>query len=431
MAKDLFGVLAVRKGLATESEVDVALEAQRDNEGNAPLIGEILVDMGTLTPEAVHTVLVEQGGRMSPSTAPRLVQRSGPPVRLNGATLDGVGTAGPGDRVEIGGAAFVLEGAPMELVGTPVEAAATASTTRIPAAAVSPTSSTTQLPAPTPAAEAPAAPAAPSEPAAPKESPFRKADALFARILPSVHNHRKYLALALLPGLFAVVLPWRLAAEQRWVFGIQGPGWATFLCSALALVLVMFGPRPRALLKPEKIAVLSAVGLALLLSLWKLFFPPAYAMAMGIGLPLALLSAIGATLAAAFMKAEPGAFAESAFGLAGRAFRDLSGKRGKEKAAAIEKRDELLRQLGEAALETKGGPAADLDSATKAKAELEKAKKATGPQAKQAVKAAEGKLRRALQKLGRAVVDQNLPLDGRTLPSAEIRDLDARIKELG
>ena len=397
MAKNLFGVLAVRKGLVTESEVDVALEAQRDDGGPKHRIGEILVDMGTLTPDSVKRVLEDQDAG-SPTS--RLRQQSGPSIRVNGDLVAGSRTLKAGDRVDVGAAVFAVEG---EL--------------EVHATAEPPTASTTEMPTAPPPPIA-AATEAPKEPA--KPSVFARADAVFARVLPAIHNHRKYLALALLPGLLALVLPWRLAAEERWIFGIQGPGWPTFLLTAFALAFALLGPRPKALLKPEKILILSLTGLALLLSLWKLFFPPAYALAMGIGLPLAALSAIAATLSAALADAQPGVMADTAFGLA----KNLGGKKQKEKAAATERRDELLRQVGEVALETKGGPPADLEAAAKAKTALDGAK---GP----ALKPAEAKLRRALLKLGRIIVDQNLALDGRTLPTAEVKDLDLKLKEMG
>src|SRR5262245_18087600 len=57
-----FGALAVKNGFASESDVEVALEAQRESsgEGMAPPLGEILRDMGALTPERINALVVEQ-----------------------------------------------------------------------------------------------------------------------------------------------------------------------------------------------------------------------------------------------------------------------------------------------------------------------------------------------------------------------------------
>lgn len=409
MARELFGALAVRKGYASESEVDLALEVQKSDPESSTRIGEILVQMGSLTAEKVDAVLADQvpSPPVQPwlKPAPLLLrQRAGAPLRVNGEPITAERLLRTGDRLDAGGAEFEIEG----------------DVRLVPSAAVAPD------PVPAQASVTPASPPAQSRP-----SPLKRVDAVVARLLPSIHNHRKYLVLAMAPGLLALLLPWRLAKETRWVYGLQGPGWPTVLMTALALGVVVFGARGKALRPADRGVVLGATGLALLLSLWKLFAPPDWAMAMGLGLPLALLSAIAGHGAAWACRAEAGPADDTAVGRLMRSVRDMSGRRAKEKGDLMDRRDELLRQLGDAALEAGGVDGPDAASARKAKDEAEAAKKLSGPSARTALKTAEGKLRRALQKLGRRVVDQDLALDGRQLPSGEIRQLDGRIRELG
>ena len=120
-----------------------------------------------------------------------------------------------------------------------------------------------------------------------------------------------------------------------------------------------------------------------------------------------------------------------------RLFRDVSGKRAKEKASASEQRDELLARLAEAALAA-GATGAEADSARKAREGFDAArKKAEGGAgtgavaAKTAVKAAESKAKRALVKLGRHAIEKGQVPPGQEAAAAEIASLDARIADLG
>lgn len=120
-----------------------------------------------------------------------------------------------------------------------------------------------------------------------------------------------------------------------------------------------------------------------------------------------------------------------------RLFRDVSGKRAKEKALASEKRDELIARIAEAALAA-GAAGPEAESARKAREGFDAAKKkseggaGTGAvAAKTAVKAAESKYKRALIKLGRLAVEKG-PLPAGQEPAVEeLRALDARIADLG
>lgn len=120
-----------------------------------------------------------------------------------------------------------------------------------------------------------------------------------------------------------------------------------------------------------------------------------------------------------------------------RLFRDVSGKRAKEKALASEKRDELLSRIAEAALGA-GASGPEADSARKAREGSEAArKKAEGGAgtgavaAKSAVKAAESKHKRALIKLGRTAIEKGQVPADQQAAADEVRALDAKISDLG
>ncbi len=120
-----------------------------------------------------------------------------------------------------------------------------------------------------------------------------------------------------------------------------------------------------------------------------------------------------------------------------RLFRDVSGKRAKEKALALEKRDELLSRIAEAAL-VAGSAGPEADSARKAREGFDAAKKkseggaGTGAvAAKTAVKTAESRYKRALIKLGRLAVEKGTLPAGQEAAVEELRALDARITDLG
>ncbi len=112
--------------------------------------------------------------------------------------------------------------------------------------------------------------------------------------------------------------------------------------------------------------------------------------------------------------------------------RDVSGRRAKEKAAASDRRDQLLIEIAEACLAA-GASGAEAESARKARQGLEAAKADPGKgavAAKGAVKTAEAKLRRALLKLGRTAVDKG-PAPASEKPKAdEVKTLDEKVKDL-
>ncbi|HEX7898390.1 MAG TPA: hypothetical protein VF950_11565 [Planctomycetota bacterium] len=388
--RPLFGSLVLCKGLCTLDELDVALDVQRECDPPVRL-GEVLVDMGKLTPEQVKTLLELQG--VTPAVA-RLVQESGPPLFPETRTLPS------GERFKIGDVVLRVEGMTFEIVPVPAISASTAATAVI---AAPPTSaSTTALPAVVP-------PAAVEPPAENKSGLiFAKAHAAVAKILPFLHPHRTYALLAALPGLLALVLPWRLFTNGVWSYGVQGPGWITFLLTSSAGGLLLLGDRPRAISRAEKTGVLALSGLALLLSLWKLFSAPNGATAMGIGIPLALISAALLQLVVWPMKAVEGDPLRSPLSRLKLALGELTGKRAKERTEKVTRRDLLLKQAGEAALTS----SAETDPEP-----VKTARKAVDAPGKPIP----GKRERAILRLGRAAVDAGVADKGL---AEEVKALD-------
>ncbi len=334
--RPLFGSLAICKGHCTLDELDVALDAQRDA-APAPPIGQILVEMGNLTPEQVEALLKEQSGGALPSVV--------------------------------------------------------AST------------------APAPAPEPPKAVAA-SDENKPAALPGR-VHALIGRVLPFLHQHRTYLLLAILPGLLAIVLPWRLGKNGVWAHGVQGPGWLSFLLLAAAGGWLLAGDRSKPLSRRDRWTVIALGGLAVLVGLWKLFSAPEWAVAMGVGIPLAFVSALLVPAVAWPMRAVDGDPAASPLGRLKRVWRDLSGRRAKEKAEWLARRDGLLKSIAEAAV---AAPAPEGEPEP-VKAARQALNAPAGP------KPVPGKRERALLRLGRALVDADA-----TSQAAEVRALDERLK---
>ncbi len=339
VTRPLFGSLAICKGHCTLDELDVALDAQRDA-APAPPIGQILIDMGSLTPAQVDHLLKEQSGGALPTVV---------------ASTD-------------------------------------------------------------PAPEPPKAVVAP-DPAPPAEGKGKalpaKLHEFVGRVLPFLHPHRTYLLLAMLPGLFAIVLPWRLGKNGVWAHGVQGPGWLSFLLLTAAGGWLLAGDRTKALSRTDRWTVLVLGGLAALAGLWKLFSAPEGAVAMGVGIPLAFVSSLLLHGIAWPMRPVDGDPAQAPLGRLKRVWRDLSGRRAKEKAELLERRDALLKSIAEAAVGTP--PGADEPEPVKA------ARQAL--QAPAGGKPVPGKRERALLRLGRALVDA-----GTTSQAAEVRALDERLR---
>jgi len=437
----LFGALAVQEGFASEAEVAVALEAQKDVEGENPRIGQILLEMGAVNQAQIDAVLAAQSRFRSASgvpetlpaapadpppppgagAPPRLVQESGGPPRVNDEIVEQPRRLKSGDRLDIGGAVFRFEG--------PIEAAPLL----VPA---SPSKAADNV-AP---AEAPPAPVA--APPTPTASPLRAAlgalDRLASRLLPRVHNHRKYIVALAVLGLVAIVLPWRIARNGNSVVGLQGPGWLTFWLLGVSAGCAALTRVARPLGKIEWIVVASSSGLAFLSGVWKIALPPAYASGRGVGLYLTLVSAAlvqgvcwlirGSSSPAV---AEDGGSEPAAFKLArwaNKLFGEMSGRSAKEKAGQIQRRDELLQEIGRAALAA-GVEGLEADVARDAVGKLAGAEAAAGAdlKARALLKASEGKAKRALGKLGRHAIEKGVALPDAESKLAELRALEEKI----
>ena len=444
-----FGALAVKNGYASTSEIELALEAQKEGPAfeseTPPKLGEILVEMGTLTPEQIKSVLdaqtrlrQEEGAKpevvkFEEIQPPALVQEAGPELTVNDEPLTAPRTLKAGDRLKAGDLLFRFSGESIEIV---------------PKRELSPAESSTSIAVPV--AEAPAEAPKPAEPATPAEPKpklsekilpvLRSIDGVFARIVPALHTQRKYVLAAATIGAISFVLPWRIAGNGNSVLGIQGPGWLMALLSLVPIGCTLFSRPGDPFTRTERIAATSASGLALLLGIVKLFWVPSYATGRGIGLFLGIFSALGLVLAGAFARAAGTAPATDAPTLGMRLWKKLSGvlgsmsgKRAKELAAAMEQRDALLRKIGEAALETHQ----DLPEAAAAiqarealhKADQEVADPKTATvKGKAAQKAADAKAKRAFAKLAQKAIEAGVPSQEAAI--ADLRAAEAKIKEL-
>jgi len=134
MGKDAglrLGALAVRRGFASEPEIETALDLQKNFEPSADRpaapVGRILVEMGALTEEMLAVLLEEQeklresgasgaDGEAAADSAGRLLIESTRPVTVNGRPVFSSRPLAPGDVVRAGDAVLRYEGAPIVLV---------------------------------------------------------------------------------------------------------------------------------------------------------------------------------------------------------------------------------------------------------------------------------------------------------------------------
>lgn len=290
---------------------------------------------------------------------------------------------------------------------------------------------------------------------------LRKARALSAGLLPGLHVQRKGFALASLAGLVSTLLPWTRVAGQASTFGVRTAlGVLTLVLFAAALALSLLRDRARPLDRPFLLGLLAATSLAAILAIVKLVAlaldPAAGA---GIGVPLAVVAGLSVPLALWFTRTppppapapEPPATPDAGVwarlrGTAVRAgettvrlFKGISGRKARERARAADRRDEILVELGRAALEAGvTGPEAfssrkAAEALQAAKDRFEKVGKETSARdlliARSDLKWAGARLERALRKLGRLAVDKAIPLEGRQAAVAEVQGLDVRLEE--
>ena len=110
------GALAVRKGFASENEVQTALELQQNLEPSADRpaakVGEILVEMGALTDQMLQVLLEEQElVRRAAAATPeaRLIIRSAVPLSVNGKPVTSTTSVKKGDILKIGNAVIQVD----------------------------------------------------------------------------------------------------------------------------------------------------------------------------------------------------------------------------------------------------------------------------------------------------------------------------------
>ena len=451
-----FGALAVKNGYASTSEIELALEAQKEGPAfeseTPPKLGEILVEMGTLTPDQIQSVLEAQSRLRHDEPAnpdvvkfeeiqpAALVQESGPALTVNGEPLTAPRSLKSGDRLKAGDLLFRFSGESIEIIPTRELSPAESSTSIMPLISP-PAEPAAEAPQPAEPAAAPAVETTPKPKLSEKILPvLRTIDGVIAKLPPALHTQRKYVLAAAAIGAIAFLLPWRIAGNGNSVLGIQGPGWLMALLSLVPIGCALFSRPGDPFTRIERFAAGSASGVALLIGLVKLFWTPSYATGRGIGLFIGILSTLGLVLASAFPRAAVPGTATDAPTLGMRLWKKLSGffgsvsgKRAKELNAAIEQRDALLRKIGEAALEThKDLPEAA--AAIQAREALQKADqevadpKTATVKGKAAQKAADAKAKRAFGKLAQKAIDGGLP--GQEAPIAELRAAEARIKEL-
>ncbi len=435
-----FGALAVRNGYASLSEIEAALEAQKEGpafERDTPLkLGEILAEMGTLTSAQIQTLLdtqtkLRQDDDAPPATPPVLsdatvkfeeitasafVQEAGPSLTVNDEPLTAPRTIKDGDRLKAGDFVLRFSGDAVEI--RPLEAPAAPPAEKPADAAPKPSFRSTILPL------------------------LRALDGLVARGIPSIHPQRQYVLAGALFAAIAFVLPWRIASNGNSVLGIQGAGWIPFLLTLVPVALTLRTRPGDPFTKTERILSSAAAGAALLILLALFLFPPSYAKARGLGLYLAILSTAAVAAAGAFARAGGSAEGADVPTLGARLWKKLSGlfgsvsgRRARELHAAIEQRDTLLRKIGEAALDEHAG-LPEGAAALQAQAALEKAEKEAGDpaasdvRAKAAQKAADAKAKRAFAKLAQRALNEGLSLKDQDAAIAELREIEATIKEL-
>jgi hypothetical protein len=303
------------------------------------------------------------------------------------------------------------------------------------------------LPLPARSAEPPTP--IPAPPPAPEPRLLDRAKAFIGRLAPSIHPQRKVFALAGYAGLLATFLPWSRTADAS-RFGFRDLGLATFALFAGIIVAAMWKDRAQPVTGRRLHVLLGASGLAAFLAVLRLAVHSADpATAAGLGVHLAVLAGLAAPL---FVWIGGSGLEEPAkpwqnlkgttIRIARKAGRLLTGSREAEKAELGKRRDAALRALGEAALLLKTDApeavaAGQSSHAVETLRKREESLKDDPNAANECVRlrselaALEARLERSLQKLGRAVVDRNLPMDGEASRVAEVRDLDGQMKALG
>jgi hypothetical protein len=288
---------------------------------------------------------------------------------------------------------------------------------------------------------------------APRPEPSRETPK--ASWLRELHVQRRGFLVAAAAGATSAFLPWTRLAQGSTPGVRSALGVLALLAFAGAAALSLLRDRTKPLERPFLAGALAASSLGALLGIVKLIVlaldPAASA---GLGVPLAVLAGLASPVALWFTRAPaPPADAPATPDLgvwarvrgsavrAGettvRLFKNLSGKKARERAQLSDRRDRLLEQLGEAALRAAvSGPEADAarkaqDALAAARERFEKVGKETSARdlliAKSDLKWAETRRERALRKLGRLALDRAVPLEGQESAAAEVKALDERL----
>jgi hypothetical protein len=234
----------------------------------------------------------------------------------------------------------------------------------------------------------PAAPVAPPSP--PPALRWGAAGAairrVLARVAPGIHAQRQFFIAASWVGMIATFLPWTHRADGSASLGIPGLGLAVLPLFAAVLVLALLGDRSQALEGRRLGGTLAASGIAALIGIVRLVvLSRSPSLGGGIGLYLATLGGTAIALSI-WLRRDGGestptpdpkrlwGSVKGAAALAGgttvRILKGIGGKKAHEKAVTFRMRDDLLRRIGESARRT-GIPCVEAESVVRAEQELD------------------------------------------------------------
>ncbi len=240
-----------------------------------------------------------------------------------------------------------------------------------------------------------ATPAMPGAPPPPPPAPRWQAGwaairRVLARVAPGIHAQRQFFITASWAGMLSTFLPWTHRADGSASLGVPGLGLAVLPLFAAVLVLALLGDRSRALDGKRLGGALAASGIAALIGIVRLIIL-ARSPSMGGGIGLYLASLVGTAIALTiWLRREGGeptpipdpkrlwGSVKDAAALAGgttvRILKGFGGKKAHEKAVTFRMRDDLLRRIGESARRT-GIPCAETESVVRAEQERDESRK--------------------------------------------------------
>ncbi len=235
-----------------------------------------------------------------------------------------------------------------------------------------------------------ATPAVPVAPPPPPPPPRMKAAwaairRAAAKVTPGIHPQRQFFIVAAWVGMLSTFLPWTHRADGSTSLGVSGLGLVVLPLFVASLVLALLGDRSRVLAARFLTGVLAAAGVAALVGILRLVvLARTPASSGGIGLYLAALGGTAIALSIWLRRdsrestplPDPKALwgtVKGAAALAGgttvRIFKGLGGKKAHEKAVTFRRRDDLLKRVGEAARQANIA-CAETDSVVRAEREV-------------------------------------------------------------